>query len=100
MMNAWQLLDYVIIPLVADANRTIPGFKIENPTSESKVFGASGAPLDSFALVGFVFALERAVQEKLGLSIRITVEDVLRQEKNPFDSLRSIAEFISQKTGG
>lgn len=97
-MGAEQLLSEVIIPLVQESNRVIPGFCISNPSADSKVFGSEGAPLDSFALVNFVFALEKAVEEKLGVRLQITVEDVLHQESNPFQSLSSLAVFVSRKT--
>lgn len=62
-------------------------------TEETTLFGKGGA-LDSMALVSFIVDVEQILQSEQGLVVQLTSEKAMAQERSPFRTIGSLADFI------
>lgn len=91
------MLEQEILESIYEAIRTV------NPllSARSKLecdpgtclFGPSSA-LDSMQLVNLLIEAETAVSERLGQTITLTDERALSQNRSPFESVRSLQQYI------
>lgn len=63
-------------------------------SGETVLYGPDGH-LDSVGLVSFIVALEEAVEEDYGVSLDLTDEKAFSQERSPFRTLGSLADYIA-----
>ncbi|HEX8138290.1 MAG TPA: hypothetical protein VF544_11915 [Pyrinomonadaceae bacterium] len=61
---------------------------------QTTLFG-KGGQLDSLGLVSFIVEVEQQVEEELGVSITLADERAMSQQKSPFLTIRSLADYVS-----
>lgn len=67
---------------------------------DTRLFGSSGV-LDSMGLVTLVVAVEQAIEDRFGRSVALADEKALSQERSPYRSVSSLAEYaLSQIQAG
>jgi len=59
---------------------------------DTPLFGRSGV-LDSVGLVSLVVAVEQAIEDKFGVSVSLADEKALSQQRSPYRTVRSLAEY-------
>lgn len=50
--------------------------------------------VDSLVLVNLVVAIEEAIMDQTGQIVTLITEDSMTQENSPFDSVRSLADYV------
>lgn len=96
-LNEQSLFDELIVPLCETAKQTLPYFTIDEVTWETSLYGTDHALLDSMNLVTFALLLEEEIEKRWQVAIKISTEDLVRPQGNPFADLRSLARFVLEK---
>lgn len=98
--NEKEILEKVIEPSLEEAEATIPFFSLPSDRAKVVLYGSTGALLDSLNLVSFVFIIEEKIKKSLKAEIKITTQDVLDTDKNPFASIENLNKFLYLKLNG
>ena len=61
---------------------------------QTRLFGKSGV-LDSNGLVILIVTIEEKIEDEFGVSLTIADEITLSQEKSPFISVETLADYIA-----
>jgi hypothetical protein len=69
------------------------GIELEKST-QTLLFGRSGV-LDSNGLVILIVTIEEKIEDEFGVSLTIADEKALSQEKSPFISVETLADYIA-----
>jgi hypothetical protein len=96
-MTEQQILDSIVIPSMRTATANLPGLDAQTLTIDTPLYGVDHAVLDSMNLVSFVFLVEDEIKKVTGKEIKITAQDVLNPEKNPFGNPKALALFLKDK---
>ena len=89
-----QRVESIIIQSLEEVNEVL-GEKIVGPViPETRIFGRKGV-LDSMGLVTLITDLEEKLEEEFGVSLILADDRAMSQEKSPFRSVSSLAEYIS-----
>jgi len=71
----------------------------EKMTEETVLFGRDGV-LDSMGLVTLIIAVEQEIEEKFGQTAGLADEKAMSQERSPYRSVSSLADYaVSQLQG-
>jgi acyl carrier protein len=76
------------------------GAESQIPLSLDTVLFGGSSLLDSLALVSVISDVEMAVSDTVGEAVSLTDDQALSQEVSPFTSVRTLAAYILQVTGG
>lgn len=60
---------------------------------DTRLFGADGG-IDSLALVNLVVAIENHIEETTGKTVILVHEEVMAMEKNPFNTIATLADYL------
>lgn len=82
-----------ILSAVDDYNDSRPKGGLLNKSPETHLYGREGN-LDSLGLVGFIVAAEERIREKIGTSVTLADERALSQERSPFRTVNSLADYV------
>lgn len=63
---------------------------------DTVLFGKEGA-LDSMGLVTLVIAVEQAIEDKYDQSVSLADEKAMSQERSPYRSVASLAEYAASQ---
>lgn len=83
----------IIIETLQDLNDELHNKTLENPSFETKLFGADGA-LDSLSLVLFVTDLEEKISDEFNKQIILADEKAMSQRTSPFRNVESLVNYI------
>ena len=61
---------------------------------EDTVLIGSGAKLDSLNLVSLIVDIEKGLSDKLGIEVSLTDENAMSQQKSPFRTVKTLADYI------
>ncbi len=61
---------------------------------DTVLFGKSGE-LDSLGLVNLIVLIEQKIEDKFSISLTIADERAMSQEKSPFRTIGTLADYIS-----
>ena len=75
-------------------NEERPAGKGLQKSPQTTLFG-KGGQLDSLGLVSFIVEVEQQVEEELGVSITLADERAMSQQKSPFLTIQSLADYVS-----
>ena len=67
--------------------------ELENPTSDTRLFGHHSS-IDSLALVNLIAEVEERLNDSFGRDIIIADERVMSRTHSPFRQVSSLAEYI------
>mgnify|MGYP001377269363 CR=1 FL=1 len=83
----------LIITSLKELNEELENEELENPTSETKLYGIGGL-LDSLSLVTLITDLEEKISEEFGENITLADDRAMSQRRSPFRDVKSLAEYI------
>lgn len=89
-----QRVESVIIQSLEELNDVLDDKIIGPVDSGTWIFGRKGA-LDSMGLVTLITDLEEKLEQEFGVSLILADDRAMSQEKSPFHSVGSLAEYIS-----
>ncbi len=87
-MEREQVLDLIKQSLVYVAPTAADGF-----TENTRLIGGNSS-LDSTTLVSLVVEIEQQIEERFGRSVTIADDRALSQERSPFRTAGSLAEYV------
>ena len=90
-MNRSEMIE-LVISVVTNYLSSIDGGSNENVNDNTRLIG-QGALLDSLGLVTVIMDIEQQINDCLGISITIADDRAMAQEKSPFRSVSSLAEY-------
>lgn len=82
-----------IFRAVDDVNANLAQDQQLEKSIDAVLFGRGGK-LDSLGLVSFIVAVEQQIEETFGVSITIADEKAMSQERSPFRTIGSLAEYV------
>ena len=89
-----------VIDLIKSAyERAIEEAGVESTTpvdQNTRLYG-EGAALDSMGLVNLVLGVEERVSDELGSDVTLMDERALSQERSPFRTVGSLADYVVQQ---
>lgn len=88
-----QTIEKVILEALEEINEELENENLNNPTSETKLYGGSGA-LDSLALVSFITDLEERISDEFDKDIVLADEKAMSQRTSPFRSIEALTNYI------
>ena len=88
---------------VDEVNQLLPQGKKLNKHPNEKLSGnsdTSGGKLDSLGLVNFIVFTEMKIEEDFGVTLILAEGQILAEERNPFETIESLAAYIEAQLGG
>lgn len=82
-----------IFGAVEEINQQLPPEGQLGKSLDTHLLDKSG-PLDSMKLVSLVVTIEQNIEEKYGISLILADEKSMSQENNPFQTIRTLADYI------
>jgi len=89
-----QKIESTIIDALIELNEELENEQLNNPTSETKLYGGNGA-LDSLALVSLITDLEDRISEEFDQDIVLADEKAMSQRTSPFRNVQSLTNYIA-----
>ena len=83
-----------ILSAIDEINDDLPEVDKVPRSIDTVLFGIGGN-LDSLGLVRLLVATENNIEEQFQTKIIIADEHMMAQEKNPFDTVSTLAEYVS-----
>lgn len=83
----------IVVGAVKDLNEELLNHDLEEPTKETKLYGANGS-LDSLALVSLISDIEQNVSDFFGREIVLADERAMSLRMSPFRSVGTIVKYI------
>ncbi len=90
-----QKIEKIIIEVLNEINEELENENLNNPTSETKLYGGSGA-LDSLALVSLITDLEERISDEFEKDIILADEKAMSQRTSPFRSVETLTNYIQK----
>lgn len=94
IVNKIEIHDIVISKVVSLVD-TLPEDKKFSVDQNTTLFG-NGSSIDSLSLVSIIVDLETTFSAEYGLDISLTDDKAMMREKSPFESIKSLTEYISE----
>ena len=88
-------IENLIIESLKELNEELENEALDNPVSETKLYGIDGA-LDSLALVTLITDLEEKISDEFDKEITLADEKAMSQRNSPFRSVESLTNYISK----
>lgn len=90
-----QKIEKIIIEVLNEINEELENENLNNPTSETKLYGGSGA-LDSLALVSLITDLEERISDEFEKDIILADEKAMSQITSPFRNVETLTNYIQK----
>jgi len=90
-----QKIEKIIIETLNEINEELENENLNNPTSETKLYGGSGA-LDSLALVSLITDLEERISDEFEKDIILADEKAMSQKTSPFRNIETLTNYIQK----
>jgi D-alanine--poly(phosphoribitol) ligase subunit 2 len=94
MIELGQITDS-LLSAVDEVNEGLPADK-KVPRNENAVLFGSKAEVDSLTLINLVIVVERKIEQDFGKSITLADERALMEEKSPFRTLGTMADYVAK----
>ena len=88
-------IEKIIVEALVELNEELENENLNNPTSETKLYGGSGA-LDSLALVSLITDLEERISDEFEKDIILADEKAMSQRTSPFRSVETLTNYIQK----
>ena len=89
-----ERVNQAIFEAIDDVNVMRSGRKRLPKSLETGLFNNSGN-LDSLDLVELIMSVEQRIEEKFGETIVLMDEQVISNDKNPFESVGDLADYVA-----
>lgn len=90
-----QKIEEIILEVLNEMNEELENENLNNPTSETKLYGGSGA-LDSLALVSLITDLEERISDEFEKDIILADEKAMSQRTSPFRNVETLTNYIQK----
>ena len=90
-----QKIEKIIVEALVELNEELENENLNNPTSETKLYGGSGA-LDSLAFVSLITDLEERISDEFEKDIILADEKAMSQRTSPFRSVETLTNYIQK----
>ena len=90
-----EKIEKIIIEVLNEINEELENENLNNPTSETKLYGGSGA-LDSLALVSLITDLEERISDEFEKDIILADEKAMSQRTSPFRNVETLTNYIQK----
>ena len=90
-----EKIEKIIIEVLNEMNEELENENLNNPTSETKLYGGSGV-LDSLALVSLITDLEERISDEFEKDIILADEKAMSQRTSPFRSVETLTNYIQK----
>ena len=90
-----QKIEKIIVEALVELNEELENENLNNPTSETKLYGGSGA-LDSLALVSLITDLEERISDEFEKDIILADEKAMSQRTSPLRSVETLTNYIQK----
>ena len=90
-----QKIEKIIVEALVELNEELENENLNNPTSETKLYGGSGA-LDSLALVSLITDLEEKISDEFEKDIVLADEKAMSAKTSPFRNIESLSSYIKE----
>ena len=90
-----QKIEKIIIETLNEINEELENENLNNPTSETKLYGGSGV-LDSLALVSLITDLEERISDEFEKDIILADEKAMSQRTSPFRNVETLTNYIQK----
>jgi|GEM_PF-930356 hypothetical protein len=91
-------IDFVFSAIDTVNAQSDEGFMIKKAPETSLLGGSS--ELNSLLFVNLVVAVEEAIHDRTGELITLVTEDTMNLENSPFESVKTLAEYVDKMTSG
>lgn len=88
-----EKIEKIIIDTLIELNEELENEELNNPTSDTKLFGGNGV-LDSLALVSFITDLEERISDEFEADIILADEKAMSARTSPFRNVQSLTSYI------
>lgn len=95
-MERKEIID-VIKRALTQLNSELPAGEQIFISEDTLLFGV-GAPLDSLSLVSVIVDVEMEISDLTGKNISITDDRAMSRPVSPFDSVKTLADYIEEIT--
>ncbi len=89
-----QKIEKIIIEALVELNEELENEQLNNPTSDTRIYG-SNAALDSLALVSLITDLEERISDEFDQDIILADEKAMSQRTSPFRNVESLTNYIA-----
>ena len=86
-------IEKIIVQALVELNEELENENLNNTTSETKLYGGSGA-LDSLALVSLITDLEERISDEFEKDIILADEKAMSAKTSPFRNIESLTSYI------
>ena len=93
-MTLAERVSQAVFQAVREINKQLAVSAQVEESMDVVLFGSSGK-LDSLGLVSLIVATEQKVEAEFSVTISLADERAMSQEENPFQTVRSLVEYIS-----
>ncbi len=90
-----QKIEKIILEALKELSEELENESLNNPTSETKLYGGSGV-LDSLALVSLITDLEDRISDEFEKDIILADEKAMSQRTSPFRSVETLTNYIQK----
>lgn len=90
-----QKIEEIILEILNEMNEELENEYLNNLTSETKLYGESGA-LDSLALVSLITDLEERISDEFEKDIILADEKAMSQRTSPFRNVETLTKYIQK----
>jgi hypothetical protein len=94
-MIAIEQITDSLLKAVDELNQELPPREKLPRNPHAPLFGRNGH-LDSLGLVNLVILAERNIQRDLGYAIALADERAISEERSPFQSINSMANYVAK----
>ncbi len=91
-----EIYKKVIYPAVDELRDSHPHPDLFLCAPETVLFGGTSG-FDSLGLVSFIFVVEEKIQDNFNKEIRLTNEKAMSRKNSPFQSLKTLADYIEEE---
>ncbi len=88
-----QKVEGLIIESLQEVKQVLDEQNIGPLDSDTRIFGRKGV-LDSMGLVSLITDLEEKIEDEFGISMILADERAISEQKSPFRSVSSLAQYI------
>ncbi len=85
----------IVYDSLAEVNKGILSPELENPSTETRLYGAKSA-LDSISLVTLIADIEDRISTEFGKDIVLADERAMSQTRSPFGRVGTLVDYIEQ----
>lgn len=98
MINHERIIQ-ALYAAIDEVNQMLPENQQLNKSTETIILDDTSGILDSQGLLNFTVAAEEKIEDKFGIEISLTDENIFLQESSPLKTVGTLADYIFTVVG-